>query len=142
METCGAEEPYEGNLHVRLCVQQRQTRSAGVSPAKVKARSLVARMAGRRETEFLKPIDKAIFGRAASHRAVAQAHTVVAPKVQSPGGRARNRADEGNMVGRTLAETANHSGGVEVTARGQGRVRQLEQPSSSHRAIDGAREAV
>jgi hypothetical protein len=58
-----------------LCVQRRRTRSAGVSPAKVKARSLVAWMAGRRETEFLKPIDNVIFGMAASHRAVAQANT-------------------------------------------------------------------
>jgi len=35
-----------------------------------KSQSLVARMAGRRETEFLKPIDKAVFRMAASHRAV------------------------------------------------------------------------
>ena len=37
-----------------------------------KSQSLVARMAGRRETKSLKPIDKAIFGMAASHRAVAK----------------------------------------------------------------------
>ena len=56
-----------------------------------KSQSLVARMAGRRETESLKPIDKAIFGMAASHRAVAQANTDVAPKVRTLGGRACNR---------------------------------------------------
>jgi hypothetical protein len=49
-----------GNTHVRLCVQQRLARSAGDRPAGVTARSPVAWMAGRRETEFLKPIDKAI----------------------------------------------------------------------------------
>jgi hypothetical protein len=40
-----------------------------------KSQSLVAWMAGRKETESLKPIDNVIFGMAASHRAVAQAHT-------------------------------------------------------------------
>jgi hypothetical protein len=75
----------------RLCVQRMRTRSAGDSPAKVKARNLVAWMAGRRETESLKPIDSVIFGMAASHRAVAQANTEVAPKVRHPGGRTCNR---------------------------------------------------
>lgn len=106
-----------GNVQVRLCVQRRRTRSAGVSPAKVRARSLVAWMAGRRETEFLKPIDSAILGMAASHRAVAQANTAVAPKVRHLGGRARNREGEGSMADRHLADTVRHSGGVEVTAR-------------------------
>jgi hypothetical protein len=80
-----------GDVHVRVCVQRRRTRSAGASPAKVKARSLGAWMAGRRETELLKPIDSVIFGMAASHRAVAHANTAVAPKVRHPGGRARIR---------------------------------------------------
>ncbi len=44
------------------------------SPAKAEARSLVARMAGRRETNDLKPIDNAIIRMAASQRAVAQAN--------------------------------------------------------------------
>jgi len=74
-------------------------------------------MAGRRETEFLKPIDNVIFGMAASHRAVAQANTPVAPKVRVPGGRARNGRGEGSMTDRNLAETIRRSGGVEVTAR-------------------------
>jgi hypothetical protein len=60
-----------GDIHVRLCVQRRLARSAGVSPAKVRARSLVAWMAGRRETNDLKPIDRAIARMAASHRAAA-----------------------------------------------------------------------
>ena len=55
-----AEEPYEGKPHVRLCVQRRLACSAGDSPVGVKARSPVARIAGWRETEILKPIDKVI----------------------------------------------------------------------------------
>jgi len=54
-------EPYRGKPDVRLCVQLRLVCSAGVSPARVRIKSSVAWMAGRRETEYLKPIDKAIF---------------------------------------------------------------------------------
>src|SRR3984957_1339391 len=39
------------------CVQQRLARSVGDNPTKAKASSLVAWMAGRRETNDLKPID-------------------------------------------------------------------------------------
>jgi hypothetical protein len=49
-----------GNYHVRLCVQRRLACSTGGSPVGVKARSPVARIAGWRETEILKPIDKVI----------------------------------------------------------------------------------
>ena len=45
-------------VHVRLCVQLRLVCSAGVRLARVRIRSPVAWMAGRRETEYLKPIDK------------------------------------------------------------------------------------
>jgi hypothetical protein len=75
-----------GDIHVRLCVQRRLARLAGVSPAEARARRLVAWMAGRRETNDLKPIDRVIVGMTASHRAVAQANAQVAPKVKSPGG--------------------------------------------------------
>jgi len=44
------------------CVQRRLVCSAGVSPAGVEARDPVAWIAGLKETETLKPIDKAIFG--------------------------------------------------------------------------------
>ncbi len=50
-------------VHVRLCVQIRLACSAGVSPVGVIVRSSVAWMAGMRETDYLKPIDKAIFKR-------------------------------------------------------------------------------
>jgi hypothetical protein len=46
--------------HVRLCDQERLARSVGDRPTEVKVRSLVAWIAGRREIEFPKPIDRAI----------------------------------------------------------------------------------
>jgi hypothetical protein len=54
-------KPYEGKPHVRLCVQKRLACSVGVSPTGVIVRSHVAWMAGMRETDYLKPIDKATF---------------------------------------------------------------------------------
>jgi hypothetical protein len=42
----------------------------GINPTEVRVRSLVAWIAGRRETKFLKPIDGIILGVMASHRAV------------------------------------------------------------------------
>jgi len=62
-----------------------------MNPAEAKARSLAAWMAGRRETNDLKPIDNAIVRMAASHRAAAQANAQVASKGGSTGGRARFR---------------------------------------------------
>jgi hypothetical protein len=98
--------------HARLCVQQRLARSVGDRPAQVKTRSLVARMAGRREINDLKPIDRVIFGMAASHWAATKVNAEVAPKVSSPGGGARNREGEGSMERRNLVDTVTHSGGV------------------------------
>jgi hypothetical protein len=46
-----------------VCVQRRLARSAGVRPAGVAARSPVAWIAGRREIDDLKPIDKAVLAR-------------------------------------------------------------------------------
>ena len=48
-------------VHVRLCDQEMQVCTVGDRPTEVKVRSLVAWIAGRREIEFPKPIDKAIF---------------------------------------------------------------------------------
>jgi hypothetical protein len=48
-------------VHVRLCDQEMQVCKVGDRPTEVKVRSLVAWIAGRREIEFPKPIDKAIF---------------------------------------------------------------------------------
>jgi hypothetical protein len=107
------EEPFQ----LSLCVQRRLARSAGGSPAKVKARSLVAWMVGRRETNDLKPIDKVIVRMTASHRAAAQANAQVAPKVNSPGGRTRNERVKAAPSGRRLAEATLGSGGVVAAAR-------------------------
>ena len=57
-------------IQVRMCVQQRLVCSAGVSPAGVKVRSPVAWIAGWRETNTLKPIDKTAERVVASYRAV------------------------------------------------------------------------
>jgi hypothetical protein len=92
-------------------------RFAGVSPAEARARRLVAWMAGRRETNDLKPIDNAIVRMVASHRAAAQANAQVAPKMSGPGGRARNREGEGSIEARRLADTILDSGGVVAAAR-------------------------
>src|SRR5713101_7199696 len=62
-----------------------------------KSQSPVARRAGGRETNLLKPLDSLIFGMGASLQAVAQANAEVASKVRSPGGRACNREGEGSM---------------------------------------------
>jgi hypothetical protein len=110
-------EPDAGNPPVRLCVQRRLARSAGDSPAKARARRLVAWMAGRRETNDLKPIDNAVVRTVASHRAAARANAQVAPKMRNPGGRARNRKGEGNIERRTLADATFDSGGVVAAAR-------------------------
>lgn len=74
-------------------------------------------MAGRRETNFLKPINNAILGLAASHRALTQVNAEVAPKVSAPQGRARNPEGEGSMRRHTLTAAARHSGGVVAAAR-------------------------
>src|ERR1700693_3492486 len=50
-------------------------------PTEVKVRSLVAWIAGRRETEFLKPIDGIIQGMMASHWAVTKVNAEVASKM-------------------------------------------------------------
>ena len=122
----------------------------GVCPAKAgvfsrretyqgKSQSPVARRAGGRETNLLKPLDSLICGMGASLQAVAQANAQVAPKVRSPGGRACNRKGEGSMGRRSLADAADHSGGVGATAWERGHAKQLEKPSASQREIAGAR---
>src|SRR5262249_41595118 len=90
-----------GNLHVQLCVQERLMCSAGVSPAGVRIGSPVAGRAGRRETDGPEAPrqphlegERELSGRNDSEREVA-------PKVSSPGGRARNREGEGSTARRS-----------------------------------------
>ena len=101
-----------GNVPVRLCVQERLMCSAGGRPAGVRIGSPVAGRAGRRVTKGSEaprqphPWDEGKFsGRNESEREVA-------PKVSSPGGRARNRGGEGCMARRRPIDAAGRSGGV------------------------------
>jgi len=102
----------KGNLPARLCVQERLVCSAGVSPAGVTIGSPVAGRAGRRETECPEaprrphPRD----GRESPGRNDSERE--VAPRVSSPGGRARNREGEGSMARRRPIDAADRSGGV------------------------------
>ena len=91
--------------HVRLCVQRRLACSVGDKPAGARVRGPVAWIAGRRETEFLKPIDDRLLGRRASCRAVMKVNVKVASKMRSSEGRARNREGEGSMDSRNLTDT-------------------------------------
>ena len=71
VDTAPAFDPTAAKIIVVVCPAKADTFS-GSQSRQGKSQSLVARMAGRRETKSLKPIDKAIFGMAASHRAVAK----------------------------------------------------------------------
>jgi len=107
-----AGEPGAGNPPARLCVQERLMGSAGGRPAGVRIGSPVAGRAGRRVTKGSEaprqphPWDEGKFsGRNESEREVA-------PKVSSPGGRARNREGEGCTARRRPIDAAGCSGGV------------------------------
>jgi hypothetical protein len=89
-------------------------------------------MAGRRETDDLKPIDKAIPGMVSEPPGRNESErTGSLEREQSWRPRSSIRI-EGSMVRRRLADAVSHSSGVLATARWQGRVEQLEKPSSSH----------
>ena len=102
-----------------------------------KSQSPVARIAGWRETETLKPIDKAIVRMAASHQAVTKVNAQVASKMR-PRRSSPLFQGEGSMRWRTLTKAPEHSGGVLATAWWQGCAKQLEKPSSSRREIGGS----
>ena len=130
-------KPDVRNGPVRLCVQRRLACSVGDKPTEARVRSLVAWIAGRKETESLKPIDGIILGVMASHRAVTKVNAEVASKMVSQRPSPQPEG-EGSMDRRSLTEAASHSGGVIATARWQGCAKQLEKPSSSRREIGGA----
>src|SRR5437016_11143847 len=75
-----------GNCQVRLCDQEMQVCTVGDRPTEVKVRSLVAWIAGRREIEFPKPIDKAIFRMVSKSSGRTKVNADVASKVRSPRG--------------------------------------------------------
>ena len=101
---CLFREPDAGKLPVRLCVQRRLACSAGDKPAGARVSGPIAWIAGRRETEFLKPIDGRLLARRASHRAVIKMNVDVASKMKISEGRARNREGEGSMASRNLTD--------------------------------------
>ena len=89
-----------GCRQLESCLRSKDSRAV-VCPAKAgvfsrretyqgKSQSPVARRAGGRETNLLKPLDSLIYGMRASFQAVAQANAQVAPKVSNPRGRACN----------------------------------------------------
>ena len=96
-------------------------------------------MADRRETKYLKPIDKAIPGMVSKSPGRNESERTGSLEKYKPW---RSRAlvqFEGNRISRRLAETVNPSGGVGATVRQQGHTEQLEKPSSSQGEITGAR---
>ena len=80
-----------GDCHVRMCVQLRLACSAGDSPARVTIRSPVAWMAGMRETDYLKPIDKAVFRTVSESPGRNESERTGGPESGNPRGRARIR---------------------------------------------------
>ncbi len=81
-------------------------RLAGVSPAGARARRPVAWIAGWRETETLKPIDKTIRGMVSESPGRNASEREMASKSPNSGGR------EGNTGRRSLADEASRSGGA------------------------------
>jgi|GEM_PF-3215717 hypothetical protein len=81
-----------------------------------KARSHIAWMAGWRETKILKPIDSVIERMTASYQAVTKVNAEVAPKVQSPEGRAFNREAKTVWIPEIWLIRVFYFGGVGATA--------------------------
>jgi hypothetical protein len=96
-------------------------------------------MAGRRETEYLKPIDKAIDGMVSESPGRNESERRGGPESERSRRPSPQPEGEGSMMRRRLAEATCHSGGVVATARWQGHAEQLEKPSSSRQEMGGAR---
>jgi hypothetical protein len=79
------------NCTNRRCVQRRLARSVGVRPTEVVVRRLVAWVAGRKEIEFLKPTDKAIYGMVSESSGRNNRERKVTSKCADPRGRAYMR---------------------------------------------------
>jgi hypothetical protein len=96
-------------------------------------------MADWRETEGLKPIDKANFGLVSESPGRNESERTGGPESEEPRRRSPQPYGEGSMGSRRLAGTVVHSGGVVATARWQGHAEQLEKPFWSQGEISGAR---
>jgi hypothetical protein len=104
------EEPADrrrhGNRPARECVRRRLARSVGDSPTQATVRGLVAWIAGRREIEFLKPIDKAIQGMVSESSGRNNRERKVTSKCAKPQGPSLYALGEGGMNRRNLTEAA------------------------------------
>ena len=96
----------------------------GDKPTEAKVRSLVAWIAERRETESLKPIDKAIFRMASKSSGRNESERRTSLERSKPQRPSSFPESEGSMDCRRLTDVAVHSGGVKATARWQGRAKQ------------------
>ena len=74
-------------------------------------------MAGRRETEYLKPIDKASVRDVSESPGRNESERTGGPESENPRRPSPQPWGEGNMISRKLIETVIHSGGVVATAR-------------------------
>ena len=103
-----------------------------------KSQSPVAGIACTEETKCMESIDKAIHGmvsESSGRNESERTGDLENPKTQRPSPRL---GGQGSMDRGRLTDAAGHSGGALATARGQGRVKQLEKPSSSRGEICGA----
>jgi len=110
-------KPYWGKPAVRKCVQERLECSVGDRPTEAKVRSLVAWIANRRETEFPKPIDKAIFRMVSKSSGRNESKRRIGLEKWKPQGSSSLPESEDSMDRRGLTDAAIHSGGVKATAR-------------------------
>ena len=110
----------------------------GDRPTRVKARSPVAWIAGRRETKFLKPIDKVTLGvmsKSAGRNESKRIGGLESAKVWKPN---LQLWGEGSIGKRKLADLRlSYSSGVIATACWQGHIEQLEKPYLSREEILG-----
>jgi hypothetical protein len=74
-------------------------------------------MAGRRGTEYLKPIDKASVRDVSESPGRNESERTGGPESENPRRPSPQPWGEGSMINRKLIETVNHSGGVVATAR-------------------------
>jgi putative transposase len=105
------------NCTDRVCVQRRLACSVGDSPTEARVRRLVAWVAGRKEIEFLKSTDKAIYGMVSESSGRNNRERKVTSKCAKPQGPSLYALGEGSMSRRTLTDAADHLGGATATAR-------------------------
>src|SRR5262245_5856084 len=121
----------QGDLPVRLCVQERLMCPAGARPAGVRIGRPVAWRAGRGETDGREAPRQPHLEGERKWPGRNDGEREVAPSVHSPGGRARNcRAKAARHAAGRLTRRVAPAGWL-ATARRPGHIEQLEKPSSS-----------